>query len=485
MVMRKSFFFLLMFFICCSACQNWLDEQPENALFLENALESPDDLQALLNGLYQLVHSEEFAGRNALLFAELLGGSATLEGEGFENFDNLQVQPGNNRVFELWSTCYQIINQTNLLLETLPEVVRRYPGFSQEAQNQLTGEACFLRAYTYHQLARYFCRPYSLENADSLGVPVMLTPVINSSELQYPGRSSLGEVYDQIMTDLEQAAANLSTVIVPGRVNQYTVHAMRARLYLEAHAYTAAYDEAGFVINGPFELQTDPADVFWEADSQERVWFTLGGLGNQSTASLDWAYTDARITAKFAQATYISGLSSAQQTNLESAGYQIADLRGPAKPDWLRPLISQDTLYCLKYNRGDTFLDFPLFRFTECLLIRAEAALELGQHDEAIAVINQLRQRGYLVYDSLGLLVEDGYAMLRIESGEYNQAALKKILQQDRQIELAFEGHLLFDRQRERAEIRPGITWDHPRLRLPIPQRELDTSPNLVQNPGY
>lgn len=54
----------------------------------------------------------------------------------------------------------------------------------------------------------------------------------------------------------------------------------------------------------------------------------------------------------------------------------------------------------------------------------------------------------------------------------------------ERQLELAFEGHLVHDYKRTQKSI-GGIPFDSDILVLPIPQQETDTNSLMVQNPGY
>ena len=60
----------------------------------------------------------------------------------------------------------------------------------------------------------------------------------------------------------------------------------------------------------------------------------------------------------------------------------------------------------------------------------------------------------------------------------------------ERRLELAFEGFRLGDLKRnQESTIDPvstaAIAWNSPRLVLPIPLREINANPNLVQNEGY
>ncbi|MDQ3291685.1 MAG: RagB/SusD family nutrient uptake outer membrane protein, partial [Bacteroidota bacterium] len=75
--------------------------------------------------------------------------------------------------------------------------------------------------------------------------------------------------------------------------------------------------------------------------------------------------------------------------------------------------------------------------------------------------------------------------LIRARAGveEYNKVTLDQIIL-ERQLELAFEGFRIHDIKRLK-----GTTGEHtynaPELVLPIPRRELDANPNLVQNEGY
>jgi len=56
----------------------------------------------------------------------------------------------------------------------------------------------------------------------------------------------------------------------------------------------------------------------------------------------------------------------------------------------------------------------------------------------------------------------------------------------ERRLELAFEGEYWFDLVRTgRAADALGSKWAAHKALWPIPQGEMDTAPNLVQNPGY
>jgi len=133
--------------------------------------------------------------------------------------------------------------------------------------------------------------------------------------------------------------------------------------------------------------------------------------------------------------------------------------------------------YVYKYKDVATGVD-PTFviRLAEVYLIRAEANANLGKESAAIEDLNIIRERaGVAKYPSV------------IDKREGNDEIFKAILT-ERSVELAFEGHRFFDL------IRMGFigetlafyeTWTDDDKLLPIPQREIQTNPNMTQNPGY
>lgn len=118
-------------------------------------------------------------------------------------------------------------------------------------------------------------------------------------------------------------------------------------------------------------------------------------------------------------------------------------------------------------NPEQAATDFILFRFADALLMKAEAQFRLGNTGEALNIINEIRTlRGASELSSI-----DEQAILN-----------------ERGFELYWEGI------RRHDQIRFGVftePWSEKeasepfRVLFPIPQRALDTNPNLVQNSGY
>jgi len=148
---------------------------------------------------------------------------------------------------------------------------------------------------------------------------------------------------------------------------------------------------------------------------------------------------------------------------------------------------------------------WPFLRYAEILLNFAEASVELGDTDDALWALNQIRAR---------------VGMPEVPPNGGPNRTLMERVRQERAVELAFEQHRYFDVRRwmtveEAYQDAKGIDivgrldpdgellvenrynflynvrkidnrgWNDKAYFLPIPQEEIDRNPNLVQNPGY
>jgi hypothetical protein len=125
-----------------------------------------------------------------------------------------------------------------------------------------------------------------------------------------------------------------------------------------------------------------------------------------------------------------------------------------------------------EYKIGEAFdisTDFPIFRFSGLMLMRAEALWRLNNTDnEALMLVNLVRER--VGVDPLGALSEDDlYWDIKKELAMENHA---------REITIRF-GHWEDD-----WFLRTGNKETFRRI-YPIPVSQLQSNPNLVQNPGY
>jgi hypothetical protein len=122
-----------------------------------------------------------------------------------------------------------------------------------------------------------------------------------------------------------------------------------------------------------------------------------------------------------------------------------------------------------------------LLRYADVLLMAAEALNEMGQSEQALQYINQIRDR------ARGTLPPQILRPITVT----NQEALRELIWKERRVELGMEQHRWFDLLRTgraasimQASGKNFIPGKHELL--PIPQSEIDLSAGTVsQNPGY
>lgn len=145
--------------------------------------------------------------------------------------------------------------------------------------------------------------------------------------------------------------------------------------------------------------------------------------------------------------TIITGDDRGAQKTLpgQSSPTQVVGFDGPIMS---KEFTAQSGFYLRKYvdptpgagSRGtNSEVPFIRYRYAEVLLNAAEAAFELGQTTDAAGYLNEVRERAGL---TIPLTAAD--------------VTFDRIVH-ERRVELAFEGHILYDRKRWRLA---HITWD-------------------------
>ncbi|SFB48773.1 RagB/SusD family nutrient uptake outer membrane protein [Algoriphagus aquimarinus] len=120
-----------------------------------------------------------------------------------------------------WSNMYSYIRRTNIAIENLSD-----PQFPNDGGivDRLLGEAKFMRAYYYHQLARYFG-----------GVPLIDRPYGLGEDSYEEARATWEETVNFIVADLDEAATLLDGKnMAKGRANQLAALALKSRILLYA-----------------------------------------------------------------------------------------------------------------------------------------------------------------------------------------------------------------------------------------------------------
>ncbi|MCO6479763.1 MAG: RagB/SusD family nutrient uptake outer membrane protein, partial [Phaeodactylibacter sp.] len=473
-----------------ASCNFLSDVEPSDQLSAEEVFQTAHDLEAALTGAYDGVQHGSLLGRNTILFADLMTDNVDYRSGDFLNVAALQMDPTDFYAENLWAQGYKTINHLNAILDALPRVAAQDASLTEEGAERIEGETLFLRGVIYFELARLFCQPIGSGKHQELGLPLMLEPVLSAAQLQFPARSSIAETYARATADIEKARALLPETAERGRANRYAALAYLARIAFQQEDYATAAALAGEIIGSSrYSLTPTPERFFVDEGSSEEIWAILAtasdeieGGGGLSSIYHPSGPNEAYISDDLKKNGYEAVIPPGQLAAVQNAGYAVVDLR------YAPPLISADTTRTNKYENGwiENEDDAPIARLAEFLLMRAEAlARTEGVNEESIALLNQVRERSLRALDSLGRVVPDGAALLLYRPEDFaDEDALTEAVILERRVELAFEGYYFHDLMRRKAAVRE-LPYDDERLRLPIPQREVDANPNLVQNGGY
>ncbi|MCF0175660.1 MAG: RagB/SusD family nutrient uptake outer membrane protein [Bacteroidales bacterium] len=474
--MKKIIYVGAMAAIACltASCDSLLDIQTKHAIS-EEKIVSENGCKGLIIGVYDLMQDVGYTGRDFLCIPEVLG-------------DNCMPTPGSTKYtgyynftprynISIWSTCYEIMSSLNECLVYLDKL-------DQTANaDQLRGEALFLRAYNYFNLAIVYGRtPGHTVDGFNLCVPLVLEPfnsnTDNIAEAAAVARNTVDEVWAQICDDLKQAIPLIGSSNAPYRASEAAARALLSRVYLYmgkwaecAEASAAAIKTAGMdLYSGAY------TDVF--SKGKETI-FGLKFTEPECLAASSIHSAYGTVDDGYRDADGFGNGTGAGDRHLSITPdfISLIDFDTDTRAGAIRKvrLNTQELYWTTKFNSyGGIFgLDnIPLIRVAELYLNRAEAYVRMGNPASARADLNELRT-------SRGLGKTD------LPDGEL----LDEILLQ-RRIELAFEGHRFFDMKRQGKNIsRPEglaeIPYDDYRVVSPIGTTELDVNKLLVDNPGY
>jgi hypothetical protein len=380
-------------------------------------------------------------------------------------FSQIYQNDQTNTTLSEWQTLYQLIYIANSIIDGL----NGQTAMPEQLKLEYIGEAQFARAYCYFYLVNLFG-----------AVPLAITTDYTTNESL--SRASTTQVYQQIVSDLTNAQQSLpdyfclpsgSQTTERTLPNKYAAAGMLARTYLYTSKWDSAEAEADTVIYNTslFELVSNLNEVFL-ANSQEAIW-------QLEPVQTGWNTPDGG-TYLLQGAPPFYGLNPvALSTNVVNA-FEPGDLR---RASWVDSLVTGGYTYYYPYKyklgyTGNAPAEYlMMLRLSEQYLIRAEARVQQNNILGAQADLDAVRSRAGLT-----------------ATGASSVTALETAVMRERQVELFCEwGQRWLDLKRTGAvdsvmtivTAQKGGTWIPTAQLFPVPLSDLETDPNLVQNPGY
>jgi len=420
-----------------TSCKKFLEETPYDTIPDENTIYDKSSAEAAVRGAYRALASQNYSAGFQNTILQSGGDVRSLNNAQTDlNVVNYNLRSDIAFLSTYWGNFYNTINRSNHIIEKLPAV--NDIKLTAAQKDQLLGEAYFLRAISYFDLARTFGN-----------VQIFLTPTKVVADKLGVKQSTQAAVYAQVLDDLTKAEPLLQTTVLRNRVTKSTVNALRARVYL----YTKKYAEA----------ETDATIVLSNAAYKLISPFALAAGTTESILELSYSVND--VNGGYAQ-------WNTSNRALEPKA-EIHNLLNDPNVGGGRKLFSVR-------NAAGQFIGgiYPtntsagyLIRTAEIYLIRAEArALKTAPNlTGAIEDINAVRVRAGV--PALASTLSKDQVLLAIEN--------------ERRVEFPLEPFRWFDIVRTgRAAVVFNLN-DPNKYIFPIPAGEILADPSLVQNPGY
>lgn len=289
---------------------------------------------------------------------------------------------------QAWSTEYNKVFTANLVINSMDEVDDLTP----ENRTEYLAQAHMVRAMAMWNLVNTYCLPYSASTLDGPGLPLKQTTSYEESM----ARATLKETYEFILNDLDEAYKTANTGIGSRRwwVSRPAVAAMKARYYLFTQDYDNAIACADEAL-GCADAQLED----YNGLGFEKSLVSLDGVVDTVFYSQLYRYSDNEI-ADYCENYFSEYFTNEQQlipSETLTALYDTDnDLRYSQffndRALWESGIggFGDDVVYnkfSEKIQMGPTV--------PEVMLTKAEALARKGQWQDAMNVVNQLRQTRY------------------------------------------------------------------------------------------
>lgn len=213
-----------------NACADWLDMPSENKFDSVTVFQSVSKAEMAVLGAYNAAIAQE-------MFYQLLSGTDECMSTELNNskgiFARYAYDPSNSSGNSTYTAMYSVIEQANNCIKGLSAMTASSDE-EQKTIDRLLGESLALRGYAYFHVVRLFGDvPFSL-------IPTADAPSITS------GRYDRDEIYDQCVKDLQEAIELLPWKaegnIPSERISKQAAHGILARVALHAAGYSLRFD---------------------------------------------------------------------------------------------------------------------------------------------------------------------------------------------------------------------------------------------------
>ncbi|MEC3877770.1 RagB/SusD family nutrient uptake outer membrane protein [Chryseobacterium salviniae] len=487
--MKKKIIFLSVLslsFLNQNCSDDYLDTAPTEQIALEDILSeynNNDGAESFVTSIYAKYldwNTSTFAwiGISSITSDDADKGSSPGDsGSDKDVLDALTFSSTSPSFQDVWEGHYQAINRSNQALKYLPLLDKA----DASLRSRLEGEAKFLRAFSYFILVR------------SYGDIPLVNKVFENTEEDRTmvfTRKSKAEIYAFIESDLQAAIAALPSKSAytgsnMGRASKGAAHALLAKVYLYQKKWQQVVDQCDQVVG--YSLTPNFQDIYKvSGENNAESVFEIQGKGGPSQPGIQqysqvqgargaggWGWGFNTPSQSLVDAFNSEGDTERRDATIIFRNSTLYDGRiVPATVE--NPYYNYKAYSSAFTGDDDSDANIRYLRYSEVLLMKAEALNELGQTSNAATYLNQVRNRAGLA-----------------NSTATTQANMRTAIYKERRLELAFEHDRWFDLvrtgQAQAAMAANGKTFKVGVHEVfPIPNKFILEAKGLAtQNPGY
>lgn len=392
---------LLLVFVSCKKETDMLNPVPQTSILDANAFDTPERVLGLVNGIYTKVKDPQFYGGKYIMYGDLRGEEFINRTQNiFTGYDTWghTLNSSSNEVQNLWTAAYGAINAANVFLKGLSDNTSKV---NATLAKQYESEAKVCRALTYFSLVTLYARPYVADNGASPGLPLRLDAetLVGNNDL---ARSTVAQVYTQILKDLNEAEAGLPSaysteLLNTTRAHRNTAIALKTRVYLTMGNHAKVMEEAKKMVSdmAPYSAVTG---VIHKLDDIKVV-FSSNYTTPESIFSMPM--TDLNSSTGQNAIGYI--FNAAPTGNAE---YSLNPTGIAGSTDWRATdsrrsflTVSGMATFLRKFNKPSPYTDYvPVIRYAEVLLNYAESLAKTGNLSKSLDLLKAVRQRSDASY---------------------------------------------------------------------------------------
>ncbi|MEJ0101715.1 MAG: RagB/SusD family nutrient uptake outer membrane protein [Bacteroidota bacterium] len=463
--MKPYYIMLLLVFSFLGCNKDGLQEDVFSSLGVNNYFKNANDAEALLNATYASEQRRPF--RNYFVMAEIPTGTIYDRAGGLEAlakpFETFSWDATHSFFSLIWATHYTTIYRANLILDKVPAI-----DFDENRKKQIIAEATFLRASAYVILHDLFGP-----------VPIITTSETSASDR--PSRPAKDEFDQFVINDFKTAADVLPASAVKGRATKGAALSQLTKYYLNnkdwANAATYAQQVIDLNVYSLFSGSADRSELFNplnETNSEFiyiRPRLAVAGLGDNYISHAAPPGYKWQGGSKDNYATQFKTYTSFYNSFADNDSRKNAFITQYYNASGTLVQLATDDIRNFKFKEdltatgADSGNDFPVIRYADILLSKAEALNEINGPDaESISLINQVREKAGI----------EPLALADFGSKE----ALRTAIFQERTWEFVGEELHRADQIRQGIFIQQavdrGINAKDFQVLFPIPQTEID-----------